>query len=577
MLKQIYVTLCLLLCSCYDEANPLNKATESTDTSATKQAAASSLKQSANLPLLKGQSMLGMNLGGEVYYTPTNIYKDLMRTADPWKTADDNGTRWENDIYFSKIPMRSDGYPTHVPFYVEGSELPQRLESPVAAGDKLSQGIHHVFYQGQGEFHIFGAKLIKQLSDGHRLYDFPIANGEYILSLTRSEKHDPIHAIKIIPEKYLKTYAAEPFNPDLIDSLDSPSVVRFMDLMFTNANAAETAAHATPIDFYTWNSCHEACDGNHFSGHPPEILMALANTLDVHPWLTMGHKADDAYVRNYAKKVLQHLKSDKYVFIEYSNELWNWMFPQAQWIAKTACANPITRVNQDNGECDGIVSGRRLQTKRSLEIISIFKDVFGDERYRIKGVLASQGSWSYQTEQALLALNDPSINPNKQSFDVLAIAPYFGAELNEDPDKQRSLFFNSSFEELRDHAFTLIDGHEVRGGVRAHKKLADRYSLELFAYEGGQHYVCAAENCNDDVFMQKLFAFQRHPVMEEIYDYYYKMWFDEGGSLFSVFSHMTNVESRFGSWGTIEFYGQDLKNTPKRRALRSASDRYRFK
>ncbi len=63
--------------------------------------------------------------------------------------------------------------------------------------------------------------------------------------------------------------------------------------------------------------------------------------------------------------------------------------------------------------------------------------------------------------------------------------------------------------------------------------------------------------------------------MEDIYDYYYDMWFSEGGSLFAVFSHMGSAEGRWGAWGTLEHYGQPLSETPKRRALITASERYR--
>jgi hypothetical protein len=518
---------------------------------------------------------MGMNLGGEVYYSATNIYKDLMRSADPWKTADKNGTRWENDIYFHDIPSRLDGYPTHVPFFVPDSPLPQFLESPISAGGKQPSGLHHVFFKGDGEFTIFGAKLIEEHEKGHHTYLFPEHESEHVLRITRSEKANPIRDIAVVHDSYVDNYKTQPFNPDLFRSLDSPSVIRLMDLMFTNGNAAISGQHATPMDYYTWNSCPEACDANHFSGHPPEILMQLSNEIDAHPWLTFGHKAEDDYIRQYARKVKQHLNKDKYVFIEYSNELWNWMFPQAQWIAKVGCKHPATKVLHENGECDGIASGRRYQTKRSLEILSIFKEVFDDERHRVKGVLAGQGSWAYQAELALQALADPKINPNKQLFDILAIAPYFGGEAF-DSEQKSEAFKQASFTELRDQAISMIDSVDVRGGVKQHKLLANHHGLDLWAYEGGQHYVCHEQYCDDQTFMNKLYAFQRHPVMEEIYRYYYNMWFEEGGSVFAAFSHMGSVENKWGSWGTSEYYGQPLSDAPKRRAYIRAAETYRF-
>jgi len=529
-----------------------------------------------SFPLLSGRNQMAMNLGGEVYYSATNIYKDLMRSASPWRTSDANGTRWEDDIYFSQIPFRADGYPKKVPFYVNGSALPQHVESPIAAGGKQPAGNMHVLYKGSGEFHISGAQFLGEPEKGHRIYRFPEHESDHVLTIMRSDEADPIRQIAIVHKDDLDTYLKQPFNPKLFGSLDKPPVIRFMDLMFTNGNAVQSAKHATPLNYYTWNSCPEVCDANHFAGHPPEVLMQLSNRLNAHPWLTIGHQADDSFVRNFAERIKATISDDKYIFVEYSNELWNWLFPQAQWIAKQGCANPLTKVLQENGECDGIVSGRRMQAKRSLEIIAIFKEVFGKDADRIKGVLAGQGSWVYQAEQALLAVTDPNINPKLERFDILAIAPYFGGDSIDTPE-ERDFFVNSSFEALKQHSLKLINDNEVRGGVAAHKKLADQYGLALFAYEGGQHFVCGEANCEDQVFMNKLAAFQRHQVMEDLYDAYYKMWFEEGGSLFAVFSHMTGVESRWGAWGTSEYYGQPLSEVPKRRALIKASERYRFK
>ena len=528
--------------------------------------------------LFSGQSPMGMNLGGEVFYSPTDYYKDLMRAADPWKTADANGTRWEDDVYFHQIPKRSDGYPTHVPFYVTGETLPQHVETPISAGDRDNTGLYHVRYQGAGEFTIFGATLVEQPAAGHRIYDFGTDPGvEKILVITQSEAGNPLHGISIVHESDVDTVAAQPFNDELPSSLGGTSFVRLMDLMFTNGNAAISDENITPVDYYTWNDCPGTqCNGQQFAGHPPEVLMALVNHLDVHPWLTLPHRADDDFVRAYAEKVYANLEQDKLVILEYSNELWNWLFPQAQWIAQVGCEDAITRVNLDSGECDSETSARRYQTKRSLEMFAIFKDVFGADSDRLITVMAGQGSWAARTQLSMEALNDPLINPNGEGFDAVAIAPYFGGEEFIATQALRDFFVDSDFATLRDHAIAQINGGEVLGGIRDHKQIADQFGAELIAYEGGQHFLCGGAYCDDDVLMTKLAAFQRHDVMEDIYDNYYNTWFAEGGSLFAVFSHVTSADSRFGAWGTIEYYGQPLAETPKLRALNTASTVYQF-
>ncbi len=525
---------------------------------------------------LSNQSLMGMNMNGAVYYSP-QYYKDLMRVADPWKSSDATGTRWENDIYFDQIPKRADGYPTHVPFNVIGTDLEQVVETPISAGNRENTGLYHVLYQGTGEFDLLGATFVSQPQSGHRIYDFGNEPGSTkVLRISRSDIADPLHGIAIVHEDDLATYQNQPFHEHLASSFDDVSVVRLMDMMFTNGNAAQTATNITPVDYYTWNDCPGGvCDATHFAGHPPQVLMKLMNYLDVNPWLTFPHQADDGFLRQYAQAVYDNLDADKYVFVEYSNELWNWMFPQAQWIGVVGCEDPVTRINLDNGDCDVETSARRYQTKRSLEIFDIVKDVFGEDSHRVITVLAGQGNWSYRTQLSVEALNDPNINPDNASFDVLAIAPYFGGEPIA-TQESRDFFVNATFDELRAMSVELIDSDEVRGGVREHKALANQYGMELLAYEGGQHFLCGAAYCDDTILMDKLTQFQRHDVMEEIYNDYYDMWFSEGGSLFSVFSHIVPADSRWGAWGTLEYYGQALAETPKRRALQAATERYRM-
>lgn len=528
----------------------------------------------------KDQPLLGMNLSGNVYYSASKYYKDLMKSADPWRTSDDSGTRWENDTYFHQIPKRPDGYPTHVPFAVDGTTLLQHVVTPVSHSANRSLGVHHLYYQGEGQLQLNGARLVSE-EPGHQIYDFgsdPAANHAIVLIISQSLQSNPIRGIEIVHEDDIASYKTQPFNDALKSDLGDVSVVRLMDLMFTNGNAASLPEHIPPVDYYTWNDCPgDVCDTTHFAGHPPQVLMALVTHLDTHAWLTIPHQATDAYVRQYAQAVYAGLPADKSVLVEYSNELWNWLFPQTHWLAEVACADPVSRVELEDspGQCNGEISSRRYQTKRTLEIVNIFRDVFGEERDRVISVLAGQGSWSWRTQQSMEALADANINPHGQSFDAISIAPYFGGEHIATQD-MRDFFVNTSFEGLRDHAINLIDSDEVLGGIQEHKQMADQYQADLIAYEGGQHFLCGGEFCEDRQLMDKLAAFQRHDVMEEVYNYYYQAWFDQGGSLFAVFSHLASPESRWGAWGTSEYYGQPLTETPKKRALQSALQTYRI-
>jgi hypothetical protein len=50
--------------------------------------------------------------------------------------------------------------------------------------------------------------------------------------------------------------------------------------------------------------------------------------LQAHPWFSIPHAASDDWVLGFASLVLNTLRPDLKVYIEYSNEVWNNGFPQ---------------------------------------------------------------------------------------------------------------------------------------------------------------------------------------------------------------------------------------------------------
>jgi hypothetical protein len=46
---------------------------------------------------------------------------------------------------------------------------------------------------------------------------------------------------------------------------------------------------------------------------------------------TFAFMADDAYIEQFAKQVYDTIDPDLTVYVELSNEVWNWQFEQAVW------------------------------------------------------------------------------------------------------------------------------------------------------------------------------------------------------------------------------------------------------
>ena len=116
------------------------------------------------------------------------------------------------------------------------------------------------------------------------------------------------------------------FHPLYLDDLSGYGVLRFMDWNATNNptdRQASSWSERTQLQERTW--------GWH-QGVPYEIQIELSNQLQQDMWLTVPHAADDDYVRNLAQLVEQQLDPDLRVWVEYTNEAWNSIFPQYDFV-----------------------------------------------------------------------------------------------------------------------------------------------------------------------------------------------------------------------------------------------------
>ncbi len=62
-----------------------------------------------------------------------------------------------------------------------------------------------------------------------------------------------------------------------------------------------------------------------------EYMSTLSNTVDVDPWICIPHLATDDYVTQAAQFWLANLDSERTIYVEYSNEVWNLLFTQTSY------------------------------------------------------------------------------------------------------------------------------------------------------------------------------------------------------------------------------------------------------
>src|SRR4029079_4750696 len=131
--------------------------------------------------------------------------------------------------------------------------------------------------------------------------------------------------------------------------------------------------------------------GPKVGGYPVEILVGLANDAQASPHFNMPADYDDEYVQKFAEYVRGHLAPELPVAVEYSNEVWNWGFPQANYAKERAAQLWPT-------ESSGWVQYMALRTHN---LCRIFHQVFAGQEQRLRCLISPQTGWRGLAEDVL--------------------------------------------------------------------------------------------------------------------------------------------------------------------------------
>ena len=201
---------------------------------------------------------------------------------------------------------------------------------------------------------------------------------------------------------------------------------------------------------------------------------------------------------------------------------------------------------------DGYTARLRYQTVRSVEIFDIFHEVFAGQTQRVVRVIAAQAAGMH------IATNILDWAQTASKTDVVAIAPYFAHDVGTTAvmamtdDELLDLIDTK----MRIETFPWIDHYVAEMGRRG---------IPLMAYEGGQHVVAYGYSANDDALTARLTQINRHPRMRQIYTDYLNKWKSAGAGPMVLFHSMARY-SKWGSWGLMEYMGQDPASAPKYQA-----------
>ncbi len=525
----------------------------------------------------KKVTQIGTNLTNVTYYGRENPFIDRLKTAANWTAVGANGQALPRDA----LPLDAVGNPKAMP---AGAT---RINSMFAI-DPISYAMtdrYVLTYEGAATFSFDGARVVSSRPGEIVIEASGDAQSTMVaLYITSLNSANPPHNIHVVRQDQVGLFnSGEIFNPDFVAKVAKWGTARFMDWTDTNSSAEVTWQNRAKFDSFTWAA------GNAPDGVPLEVLVALANKAHVNMWYNMPTKADDTYVRNAMTYIRDNLDPSLQVTVEYSNEVWNWGFPASQYAQ--AMGNKLWG-RDANG--DGVISttdaaenfGTAWLTYygyRSAQIAAIGNSVFTATPDRLKTAISTQSGWNGLETTIFDGVARARVGSMPDLFDSFAVTTYFGSDFMSaggNPAATATVLgwarggaagMDAAFNQLRVGGALPNDG-SLRSLVSTYayqKGVADRYGLDLVAYEGGAHIVAGGypDNIQPEIlaFFNRLFA---DPRMGQLYTQMVNDFSAAGGSELVAFNDV-GTPGKWGNWGILEDIYQT--SSPRYDALVAAS------
>ena len=360
--------------------------------------------------------------------------------------------------------------------------------------------------------------------------------------------------------------AGDTFTPAFVAHVARCDTLRFMDFSAANDHPGRTWANRTAPAWPNWVGSVKRPDGTPDQGGPWEAAIALANAVNRDVWVNVPLFADDEYVTSLATLLSSTLDKDLNIYVEYSNELWNWGFQQSHDLV--TMANASVHENGDpfaldydrgakcsNGNPPYCWQPRLAIYTAAVRLPKLFAAVFGADAVgpglRVRPLFASQIAWDDNLLQALTYLEDV-VGPPGRLLHAVAGAPYFGTDIAADkmPAQPTADF-------VLDAVAAALAQYDPRG-----TNFSDFYMISVFAtiagwhgvahlgYEGGPDFSAY----NSAAVLNATAAAQRDARFAGLYAQYLALWQLHGSNGF--LNHFTAGASdwaeQYGNWGLTE-------------------------
>lgn len=486
---------------------------------------------------------IGTNLAGPADYGSEWPLVDIMKYGRTWTTHNawwvGGGVNpWDTQV-LSHFELDEHGWPMQVPVEnIPGTEAPQIVLAVWANTEVLPAGTYILLYEGEGTMTLrHDAQVTKSEPGRLEVNVTPGVANIIVLEINETSPANHIRNIRFLLPGTEATYQEQIWTTEWMDKLAPFSALRFMDWGYTNNSPLEEWSDRAHLDDYVYTDV----------GMPYELMIKACNDLDKDAWVCIPHLASDDYIQKMAEMFRDGLDPELKLYVEYSNETWNWLFDQTHYMAEQGDQNmpwPERTV---------------VFVQNALDIWS---EVFANEMDRIVRVVGVQHSWQDVSNRVVF-------NMTPGSFDAFAPAAYFHIP-GEGHNALKALGNNVPVDDVLSWARQGMLDEAWEWTISQQESIADELGIPMLYYEGGQHLTPDPWG-TDQNYGPAMVAAQRDSGMYTLY----REWLDslstlgspQNPGLFMHFSYIGVPSQKYGSFGSLECQFCPDEYFPKYEAL----------
>jgi hypothetical protein len=431
----------------------------------------------------------------------TPVWVNMMYQGREWQGKNLVTMDYSSGCPLDSFELDANGYPLEIPQTVTGYSEPQGLMCYLPAN--YPPGNYVLLFEGDGDMYLMRAQNL-QKQPGR--WTFTYGSGNLELGIIRSTRGNHLRNIRILPAASENTdYVNHPFLQSYMDVVSKFHCLRFMGWQGTNCSTQKY-----------WNkrrlpTSYTQATSSAF-GPAIEYSVIMCNEANADLWFCVPNEADDQYLDSCAALIKRTLNPAHKLYIEYSNECWNWApgFCQFHWI------NAVNGVGGCAGAADSIKNailqiwqngGSHFETYAWLadRMFKHFRAAWtGTDRQRLVRVCASQFT-DTRSITKVMALG---------GCDALAYAPYFGMS-----GTANTLFCNAAAGSVRSQ--TIVDSINAQvtrdtTSLRRAGDIARNAGVSLIYYEGGPDF--GYDNCTfSGAYGDSVKKANRLPGMYDVY------------------------------------------------------------